>query len=198
MLQTEFEAKFLNINIDEVRVKLKGIGAELKTPMRMMKRVTIDNGLMKSKNAFLRVRDEGDKVTLTYKQFDELSVEGAKEIELAVGDFDKMIALLKVVGLPHRSFQESKRETWQFEDVEIMIDEWPWLPPYIEIESDSEDKIKDFSSLIGLDWNHAVFGDVMTAYKISYPHLGDGDTIGNLPEVRFDDPLPEMLMNNRE
>jgi adenylate cyclase class 2 len=196
MLQTEFEAKFLNINIDEVRVKLKGIGAELKTPMRMMKRVTIDNGLMKSKNAFLRVRDEGDKVTLTYKQFDELSVEGAKEIELAVGDFDKMIALLKVVGLPHRSFQESKRETWQFEDVEIMIDEWPWLKPYIEIESTSKERVKDFADRLQLDWSIAVFGDVMSAYRAEYPHLSEEDKIGNIPSVKFNDPLPSILNDN--
>lgn len=195
MLKTEFEVKFLDVDIDSVREKLKSEGAVLVEPMRLMKRVTIDNDLMKRKNAFLRVRDEGDKVTLTYKQFDELSIEGAKEIELVISDFEKMVTLLSEVGLPHRSFQESKRETWKFDDVEIMLDQWPWIPPYIEIESDNEAKVMEFAGKIGFDWNDAVFGDVMSVYRAEYPHLSEKDTVGNLPSVKFDDPLPEIFKN---
>lgn len=69
--------------------------------MRLMRRVTIDSVGMKSKNAFVRVRDQGDKVTLTYKQFDELSLHGAKENEVSVSDFDETIKLLAAAGLPY-------------------------------------------------------------------------------------------------
>lgn len=44
---------------------------------------------MKAKGAFARVRDEGYRVVMTYKQFDDLSIDGAKEIEIVVDDFDK-------------------------------------------------------------------------------------------------------------
>ena len=192
-MKTEYEAKFLDIDIDDMRQRLRALGATLEKPMRLMRRVTIDTDDMKKKDAFLRVRDEGDRVTVTYKQFDALSVDGAKEHEIIVNDFDETIALLAAAGLPHGSFQESRRETWKLETVEIVIDEWPWLYPYIEVESHSEAEVRNASERLGLHWGEAVFGDVMAAYRAQYPHLTEKDTVGNLAEVKFDDPRPPLL-----
>ena len=194
-MKTEYEAKFLNVDIEDIRQRLQSLGATLAKPMRLMRRVTIDTPEMKQKGAFVRVRDEGDCVTITYKQFDSLSVDGAKEHEVAVDDFGNTIALLAAAGLSYGSFQESKRETWKFEDVEIMIDEWPWLNPYIEVESMSVEKVKAFSEQLGFAWESAVFGDVMAAYRAQYPHLKTTDTVGNIPEVKFGDPLPGLLVD---
>ena len=192
-MKTEIEAKFLSVDLEEVRAKLTQLGAKCVKPMRLMRRVTIDKADMKAKDAFLRVRDEGDKTTLTYKQFDELSVAGAKEIEVVVDDFADTVKILEQAGLPHGSFQESKRENWELNGVEIMLDEWPWLNPYVEIEADSEDKVKDTAAKLGFEWNDAVFGDVMAAYRVQYPHLNDRDTVGNIKEVKFNLPLPDLL-----
>ncbi len=191
-MKTEFEAKFVNVNHDDIRNRLTSVGATLRHPMRLMRRAIIDNGRLREENAFLRVRDEGDKVTLTYKQFNELSIDGAQEREITVSDFSETIELLAAAGLPHRSIQESKRETWAFKNGEIMLDEWPWLNPYIEIEADSKESVKLLASLLGFDWSGAVFGDVMAAYRIQYPHLTNCDTL-NIPNVRFADPLPDLL-----
>ena len=68
-MNTEIEAKFVNVSIDDVRSNLTKLGAVLEQPMRLMKRVTIDSDFMRSNNAFLRIRDEGNKITITYKQF---------------------------------------------------------------------------------------------------------------------------------
>lgn len=193
-MKTEYEAKFVNVDVDDIRDRLRKFGAKLEKPMRLMRRVTIDSAGMKKKGAFVRVRDEGDRITITYKQFDALSADGAKEHEVVVSDFDETVALFAAVGLPHGSFQESKRETWVFDDVEIVIDEWPWLSPYIEIESTGVDKVRDFAQKLGFEWDTAVFGDVMAAYRIEYPHLSEKDTVGNLPEVKFGDPLPSLLI----
>ena len=111
-MNTEFEVKFVNVDHETLRAKLKDLGATLEHPMRLMKRAIIETPLLKQKDAFLRVRDEGDKTTLTYKQFQDLSVDGAKEFEIVVSDFQTTIDLLNVSGLPCRSIQESKRETW--------------------------------------------------------------------------------------
>jgi adenylate cyclase class 2 len=193
-MKTEIEVKFLNVDHNTVRQKLKNIGAKMTTPMRPMRRVIIDTPEMKSKNAYLRIRDEGTKVTITYKQFNDLSVDGAKEIELTVSNFESVIELLNAVGLPYRSFQETRRETWEINDVEIVLDEWPWLKPYIEIEGNSETEIRNVAEKLGFDWNHdASFGDVMVAYRAEYPHLGPNDTIGDIAEARFGDPLPDFL-----
>lgn len=193
-MKSEIEAKFLNVDHDEIRLKLKALGGICLQPMRLMRRVTIENDFMKTgKDSFLRVRDEGDKTTMTYKQFDRLSVDGAKEIEIEVSSFDDTVALLKQVGLAYGSLQESKRENWKVGDVDVMLDEWPWLKPYIEIEGDSEAAIRELASQLGLNWNDAVYGDVMAAYRAEYPHLTDRETVGNIPEVRFGDELPELL-----
>ncbi|MEO8691290.1 MAG: CYTH domain-containing protein [Candidatus Saccharimonas sp.] len=192
-MNIEYEVKFVNIDIAAIRDKLLALGAQLEVSMRLMRRVTIDNPGMKAKNAFVRIRDQGDKIVITYKQFDELSIEGAKEHEVEVSDFDETIALFAAAGLPYGSFQESKRETWTLDGAEIVIDEWPWLNPYIEIEGDSENHVKDVSAKLGFDWRSAVFGDVMAAYRQQYPHLSEKDTVGNIPEVKFGDPLPDLL-----
>ncbi len=192
-MKTEYEAKFLGVVIDDIRHQLEAAGAVLQKPMRLMQRVTIDTDFMKEKDAFLRVRNEGDKVTMTYKQFDALSVDGAKEHEVVVSDFDETVAILRAAGLSHGSFQESKRETWTHGDVEIMIDEWPWLQPYIEIESTGEAEVRAFSEQLGLSWDDAVFGDVMTAYRAEYPHLTERDTVGSLAEVKFGAELPDLF-----
>ena len=195
-MKTEYEVKFLAIDTDEIRERLRAHGAELVKPMRLMKRVTIDTPAMKQKDAFVRVRDEGDRTTLTYKQFDQLSVDGAKEYEVTVSDFDETVQLLTAAGLPHGSFQESKRETWELDHVELMIDEWPWLKPYIEIEAGSEQEVRPMAERLGFDWNDAVFGDVMAAYRAQYPHLSKEQSVGDVAEMTFDGPTPDMFKTN--
>jgi adenylate cyclase class 2 len=192
-MQSEIEAKFLNVQHDEIRAKLTELGATCVQPMRLMRRVTIENDRLVEKNAFVRVRDEGDRVTMTYKQFDSLSVDGAKEIEIVVSDFDTAVQLLDAAGLPSQSFQESKRETWQLGEVEIVLDEWPWLKPYIEIEAGSEMLVQDTAKRLGFDWSEAAFGDVMVAYRAEYPHLQPTSTVGRVASVKFGDPVPDLL-----
>ncbi len=193
-MNTEIEAKFVNVDHETIRNKLKELGAILEQPMRLMRRVTIDSEFMKSKNAFLRVRDEGYRSTVTYKQFDTLAVDGAKEIEITVDNFQTTVDLLTAVGLPYKSFQESKRETWRIGEAEVVLDIWPWLNPYIEIEATSEKLLKKVASDLNMQWGEAVFGDVMQAYKKQYPHLTERDTVGNIPLVKFDNPLPDLLI----
>lgn len=196
-MKNEIEAKFVDIDIDRMRDKLQAAGAELVYPMRAMKRVTIETLGMKQKGAFVRVRDEGDKTTLTYKQFDALSLDGVRETEVSVSDFDSTVRLLAEAGLPYGSLQESRRETWRLGDVEVVIDEWPWLRPYLEIEGPDEQSVMDAAEKLGFSWGEAVFGDVMAAYRVQYPHLALDDTIGNLANVRFGDPLPDMFAGER-
>jgi adenylate cyclase class 2 len=192
-MKSEIEAKFVNANIADIRSKLESIDAILIQPMRDMQRVTIDTPNLKKKDAFVRIRNEGDKTTITYKQFNSLTIDGVKEIEVTVSDFDDAVALFKEAGLVYGSFQESRRETWKLGEVEIVIDEWPWLNPYIEIEAPSEELVISTSEKLGFSWSDAIFGDVMAAYRVQYPHLGLNDTVGNIPEVRFSDPLPDLL-----
>lgn len=195
-MKTEIEAKFINVNHDDIRLKLEALGAELEQPMRTMRRVVIHTPSMSEKNAFIRVRDEGHRTTVTYKQFDEDTVEGSKEYETIVDDFDTIVNILAQGGLEHDTYQESRRENWRIENVEIMLDEWPWLNPYVEIEADSEQDLKNISVKLGLKWEDALFGGVANIYLNQYPHIGEegvNEINQNWPVIKFDDDPPGLL-----
>lgn len=192
IMKTEIEAKYLAINEDSLRQKLTESGAICEQPMRLMRRAIVQNDAT-GRDSYVRLRDEGDKVTLTLKKFESLNLGGAKEIESIVSDFDAMYQILEGAGLKIASFQESRRETWRLGEVEIVIDEWPWLLPYIEIEGPTEDDVRTVAERLGFRWDDAVFGDVMVAYRAEYPHLGENDTVGSLEKLTFDSPKPDMF-----
>ena len=54
---------------------------------------------------------------------------------------------------------------------EVVLDEWPWLEPMIEIEGPSEESVKTAAALLGCEWDDAIFGTVVTAYRTQYPAL---------------------------
>ncbi len=193
-MKTEIEVKFLNVDFDDIRAKLISLGAVCEQPMRLMKRALSENSDMRKggRDAFVRLRDQGDKVTLTFKEFKAQSLTGAQEHEVEVSDFDTMLAILKEMGLPPKTFQESKRETWMLNDVEVVLDEWPWLNTYIEIEGPSEELVKETAGSMGFKWEDAVFGSVDAAYKLQYPHM-IGRGVIDIPEVRFGDPVPDIF-----
>lgn len=191
-MKTEIEVKFCDIDVDVTREILARAGAVCEQPMRLMRRVIIETDQLAEHNAFVRVRDEGDRTTLTYKQFDEASLTGAKEIEVMVSDFDATVALLEQVDLIHKSFQESRRETWSFDDVEVVIDEWPHLNMYVEIEGVSEESVKQAAKKLGFDWSDAVFGSVTEVYQHQYPE-GSSRELVNMPRIAFDEPLPGII-----
>lgn len=198
-MNTEIEAKFVNIDRDEIRAKLEKSGAVLEQVNRLMRRVVVHTPEMTTKNAFLRVRDEGYRTTVTYKQFDDDTVDGAKEHEVEVNNFDETINILSASGLIYDTYQESKRENWRLGNVEIMLDEWPWLNPYLEIEGKSEEAVKEVARMLGFDWTEAIFGGVANVYKNQYPHIGDeGNRIINQEwsTIKFEDPMPELLKSS--
>lgn len=155
----------------------------------------------KAEYSFIRIRDEGDKVSLTYKRRmspdEKATIDSTRELETTVGDFDTTLAIFGASGWHYTTFQESRREVWRLGDVEIVIDEWPWIKPYIEIEADSEEKVKRTADALGFDWSHATFGSVDVIYNRDYPDMIVRGVI-DIKEVRFGDPVPEKFGNKKE
>lgn len=199
-MQSEIEAKFINVDHNAIRAKLQELDAVCEQPMRLMRRVMLDypDGRFQKNNQSqrLRVRDEGNKVTVTYKASNETNY--PYEVETTVGSFDEMLKLFQAVGLVDYSFQESKRETWHFDEVEVVLDEWPWLDSYIEIEGSTEAAIISAAEKLGFDWQEAEFGSVDTVYRKQYPGMTEQESIGDLREVKFDTPLPQYLKDRQK
>ena len=139
-MKIEYEVKILDIGVDEVTCKLEELGAE-KVAEREMKRLVYDFNPVKE-NSWIRLRFDGEKNTLTIKEIHNDDVDGTKEFEIVVDDFDKTHLLLGKLGYVSRGYQENKRISYILEGVEIEIDFWPRIPPYLEIEASSTDDVK--------------------------------------------------------
>lgn len=196
-MNTEIEAKFLDINPSELRGKLRNIGATLEYVERLMKRKTFDDQDRKLRKVggWIRLRDEGDKITLSYKQLNDRTLHGTKEVTLTVDNFNTASLFLETVGFKQKSFQETKREKWMFGQAEITIDTWPWIPPFVELEGESEAQVKDAAVSLGLDWSKALHGSVETAYQKYYDVTEE--EIDNWESITFV-PVPDWLEKKRK
>ena len=196
-MQTEIEAKFLDIDPSELRAVLRKKGAVQEYQERLMRRKTFDDadGRLRKIGGWVRVRDEGDKVTLSYKQLNDRTLHGTKEITVTVDDFDAACSFLEAVGFKQKSYQETKREKWTLYGSEITIDTWPWIPTFVEIESPDEKTLKDIADKLGFDWKDALHGSVETAYQRDYDVTED--EIDGWKMITFV-PVPEWLERKRK
>jgi adenylate cyclase class 2 len=196
-MKSEIEVKFVDVDIEDIRGRLKLAGAELEQPMRLMKRALIEEPHHVVENSFIRIRDEGDKTTLTFKRRslpdEETTIDSTKELETTVGDFDTTVAIFAEAGWQYITLQESKRETWHLKDAEVVIDEWPWIQPYIEIEAETEEIVRSVADTLGFDWKDAVFGSVDVVYQRDFPKMSIRGII-DVKEARFGDPVPEKFL----
>jgi len=155
----EIEEKFINIDRNEIISKLESVGAK-KVGSFFYKRQVFDfpDLRLDKEAAWVRLRDEGDKITLGFKQrigWKEGSNEGDDggmyEVEVVVDDFKKTAEFLYKIGLVDKFYLENKRTRYIKDGVEFDIDEWPLLEPYLEIEADSWEKVDKAIELLGLD-----------------------------------------------
>jgi len=196
-METEIEAKFLNIDLDAFRKNLTQNGAKLIHSERLMRRKNFDyaDSRLEKIGGWIRVRDEGNQITLAYKQLIDRSLEGTKEISLSVSSFDAICDLLLAVGFHLKSYQETRRERWELEGVEITIDTWPWIPTFVECEAVDERQLKNIIERLGFDWKNALHGSVETAYQ-AYYNVSE-EAIDNWENITFV-PVPDWLLIHKK
>jgi adenylate cyclase class 2 len=154
-----------------------------------MRRTVFDSG----PHSFARVRDEGDKIVMTYKNFeDEDSIMGVKEVNLIVNNYDDAVNFIAGCGLKQKALQETYREIWTLDGVEITIDTWPWIPTYTEIEGASEEAVWSVAERLGLKKEDAMFGAVDKIYNHYYGV--DMDIVDSqTPVINFEIDPPEWV-----
>lgn len=147
----EIEVKFLDIDSEKIQKKLLDIGAE-KVGEYFYRRRVFDypDWRLDRQGAWLRLRDEGDRITLSFKQRlgitshdGSTSDSGMEEVEIVVNNFDKSALLLLKLGFIEKHYAENKRTRFVKSGVEFDIDIFPELKPYLEIEASSWSKIDD-------------------------------------------------------
>src|SRR3989339_2046154 len=169
-MKVEYEATFTNIDKDEIRAKLKAVNAVLIKSEFLQKRVIFDFPAgHEIKGGWLRVRDEQDKMTMSLKIVSNTKkITDQKEICLIIDNYQQAVEFLETIGCQRKSYQETKREIWHLGQVEVCIDEWPFLEPYVEVEGKSEAVVKEVTQQLGFDYLLAKFCAADSLYQDKY------------------------------
>jgi len=171
----EIEVKFLNIDQKIIEKKLKKIGAK-KIFNKLYKRWVFDYPDLRlhKKGAWIRVRDEGDKITLTFKQRvgvkdheGKTNDKSMQEIEIEVNDFEQTVKLLQSIGLKEKFYEENRRIRYKLGKIEFDLDFWPKLKPYLEIEAPSWKEINKAIDLLGFNPKDKKIFSTYQIYKLA-------------------------------
>ncbi len=203
---TEHEAKILNVNPTEVKNKLEKLGAiKILDAVTYIEGYDFGNSLavetvvvpkkfqqivdsieklriykdMFSKGAYLRLRQEGEKFELIFKQKVQGNLGVKSEIELSApiqqDEWDSVVTLLDRLGLARIVLQQKKRESYSYPPFRYDIDTWPGVPTYLEVEAPSPEEVLSAIALLGLSQSEALpisAADVFEMYGVKNPrHL---------------------------
>lgn len=143
----EIEKKYRLTATQRERVmrKLESVGADFEGA-DFEENILFRGGIVSAKECILRLRKTEDKTVLTYKESlmtDSSANTGIKrrtEYETIVADSAAMEAILESLGYRQSLIYEKRRQTWKFENVEVVVDELPF-GLFLEIEGE-EDEIK--------------------------------------------------------
>lgn len=149
----EIEVKILNVDLQGIKKAFKTLGAKSVLKPTLFEEWYFEiPGVKEKERKFysLRLRAEGKKNILTAKlQKEDQRYHVNEEVEIEVSDIKRTRTLLILLGFHVFRQREKIRETYQFESVKIVIDKYPGIRPYIEIESLKKGAILSFIQKLG-------------------------------------------------
>ena len=171
----EIEVRFLEIDKKSLLKKLYELGAKDKGEQLLDQTIIYDSHFKwRDENRSIRLRKYGNVTKLTYKERVSKTIDGAREIEFEIGDYEKARALFEKMGFVPFRREQKKRHTFEYKDVTIDIDTWPRVPTYVELEGASENDLKIVAKELGFNWEHAFFdhaGAILEKYGIPVAQL---------------------------
>jgi len=148
MNNTEYEIKILDVPTDDALSKISKLGLIKHNEITFKRYIyEIDN----QPGAWIRLRSDGLKSTLAYKNFKKDSIDGMEEVEISVDNIDDTNKLLEAIGFKATKYQENKRTLFTNDEIEISVDEWPRIPSYIEIEGKNQQVVEEYITKLGFN-----------------------------------------------
>ena len=193
-MNLEVEAKFQIDDLSAVRSKLLACGAILKKERVYEKNTVYDDDQQSLKQSLRLIRlRQDEKIKLTFKGPPPAKIASnseakvREEIELEISDFDKMEQIIGRLGYQPAIVYEKYRETFDFDDVEIVLDELPY-GNFVELEG-AESAIKHVANMLEIDWGQrlninylSLLEKVKGAYGFGFNDL----TFANFEDVSID------------
>ncbi|MER7402300.1 CYTH domain-containing protein [Streptomyces sp. NPDC000070] len=176
MAGIEFEAKALDIDPAKIARLITDAGGTCTTGTCLMRRYVYDT-IPAVTGRWVRLRETGSGTTLCVKQIMTDAVDGTHETEVTVDSFEETAALLRLTGLTPRSYQENRRTSYTLGAVRLEVDEWPRIPPYLEIEADDEAQVWTAAAALGIDHKQLTSINTTKVYGLYGIHL---DSIADL------------------
>ena len=141
-MPNEIEAKMKVEDLEAVRGRLRALSARrVASELETNTFVDAPDGSLVGAGKGLRVRDardlESDRVrhVVTFKGPQQKGdLKNREEIEFCADDGAAALALLKAIGFETILSFEKRRETWELDDCEVVLDELPILGTFVEIE----------------------------------------------------------------
>ena len=190
-MHTEYEVRVLDIDKEKIIKKLESLGAEKIADFDYRRRVY--NFHPAVDNKWIRLRTDGKKTTLTIKKLESLEIDGTKEIEIEVSDFEETNRILNELGYESHTYQESKRTRYMLNGVELDIDSWPYIPSYLEIEGKNEQEVREMIKILDVDKEKVTSIDVQGLFKEFY-----NIDIADVPVEKFNEPLDKKYYINKK
>ncbi|WP_405561935.1 CYTH domain-containing protein [Streptomyces sp. NBC_01180] len=179
MAGIEYEAKVLDTDPAKTAQFIIDAGGTQQAERRLMRRYVYDT-IPAVPGRWVRLRDTGPDVTLCVKQISTDAVDGTHETEVTVSSFEETDALLRLAGLAPRSYQENRRTSYTLGSVRLEVDEWPRIPPYLEIEADDESQVWDTAAALGIDRERLTSVNTTKVYGLY------GIDLDSIADLRFE------------
>ena len=156
----ELETRIINIDVDDMRKKLKSLNAELvKSENQINDIYDFEDGRLLKDKGYARIRTINDKLhnkeiifMTTKKMLSQGKFKEMEENEVVVDNKTMAEGIFKSLGLKLCQSIKKYRESYKLLDglVEIDINDKNFCPfPYIEIETSSEESLDNMLNLLG-------------------------------------------------
>lgn len=151
-MKQEVEVKILDIDEEKISQLLLGKGAK-----KVFDGIISDQfykGMPKGISV-LRVRDEDGNVSLSVKKDISLGFSSVvEEFEVGVSSREQVKKILSLLGFKDAGCIVKRRTSYVLNSIRFefdkMLEELDFVPCYLEIEADSEEKIDDALQIIGM------------------------------------------------
>ncbi len=118
---------------------------------------------------WVRLRKTGDEVTLTIKRIingqGEYELDAVNELEINVPSIEEGKQMLEELGYFFERHQNKMRIAYDYKNTEIVIDKWPKLSPYVEIDGPTKEEIDEAVLLLGYNLEDAIIINTDDVYS---------------------------------
>ena len=178
-MHIEYEARVLEVDKEKLEKKLISLGAKKVADFDYKRRVY--DVIPKTEGKWIRLRTDGNKTTLAIKQINKETIDGVE-----VSDFEETNKILNGLGFFEKGYQENKRTRYIFNDIELDIDTWPYIPTFLEIEGKNSKDVEKMIELLELDKSKVTTLGVLAVFEQVYKI-----DAGKIPVSKFDLPLDD-------